>query len=258
MRNIILLTSLILALSACSSDGGSGAPFDIAGSGADPGPPPATNCGARCQDKAARCGAPAAMTIQTCAGICGASLTEAQMLCFEQESCEGLSPIILGGGTVCGIGSSQPGGSTAPDAGSGSGGSKDTTSTQHSCTLGTSDKCDGDYLVSCIEIAGVPAEQREKCNFRCKNKKCIYSYTLCRPKWSGSSACSEDCDSPPVYTSEAGRYCTSFCGPEDQCPSNHGCKKGSPSICVPTCGGQSDCVDKGFVAACNDGICASN
>ena len=262
MRNTLLLatltTALLFSLPACDSGGGSAAPFDTAGSGGvpDTGPPAGANCGARCQNTAARCGAPGAIAIQTCAGLCDKAPTEAQLICLEGESCQSLMGAMGSGGTVCDIG--VPGGSssTATDAGSSSGGGKDaTSSTQQSCKLGTAPKCDDDWLVSCKEIAGVPAVERLKCGFRCKGAKCIYSHTLCKPKWSEGSSCSDDCDGGAVYTGDHGRYCSSTCGPEDECPAGHGCKKGTPSICVPTCQSPNDCADKNFISSCAEGLC---
>ncbi len=246
-----LATVILLALPACDSGGGgAAAPFDTAGGSAasDPGPQAGANCGARCQDKAAKCGAPGAIAIQTCADLCGKSPTEAQLICLEGESCQSLMGAMGSGGSVCDIG--VPGGSSTTPTGT-----TDASGTQQSCTPGTAPKCDGDWLVSCKEISGVPAVERLKCGFRCKSAECIHSYTLCKPKWSEGSACSDDCDGGAVYTGDHGRYCTSTCGPEDQCPAGHGCKKGTPSTCVPTCNSSDDCAAKDFFPSCKEGMC---
>lgn len=96
------IAAALLALllpGACDGDS-SGTP------GGGYGGPPATNCASRCEAKARSCGAPATVAKGDCAEICGANITDPQLTCIENESCEKLSQLYLNGLPVCGVGES--------------------------------------------------------------------------------------------------------------------------------------------------------
>ena len=116
------LVLLLSAPAACSDDSDSG---DGAGTEADPsggGGPAAANCPTRCSEKASDCGAPPDIAAAQCQGICGSNLSEDQLQCLEDESCEALEALIIGGANVCDIGGGSASAGSA-SAGSASGGS---------------------------------------------------------------------------------------------------------------------------------------
>jgi len=107
-------------------------------------------------------------------------------------------------------------------------------------------------LVACEDFGRTTAVVRSTCPFRCERDECIESWTECRPKWSEGGLCSDGCDMTDTYTSERGRYCTCRCDREGQCPTGQACKEGTTSICVPTCGANSDCQAVGFFPDCDE------
>lgn len=120
----VLLTLALSSFPGCSDDTDGGEPAtnaagDTSADGGAEDAEAATDCPARCADKAAACGAPAEVAGAQCQGICGTSLTEDQLSCLEDEDCGALEGLIFGSADVCGIG----GGSASGGSASGSSGS---------------------------------------------------------------------------------------------------------------------------------------
>lgn len=136
MERLSCVLAVLLLAPACSDDSGS----DDEGSSADAagteGAAVATDCPERCATKAADCGAPADVAAAQCQGICGGTLTDAQLQCLEGESCVALEQAFLGSGDVCEIGS---GGSASASGGSSSGGSNPDAQIGDPCTCSDPD-----------------------------------------------------------------------------------------------------------------------
>jgi len=250
-RSRMVLPFLVLALAAygCEGDGGGdGGGGGGGGGGGDDGSRPAENCDARCAAKASDCGAPASILPQVCATMCGGIPTEDQARCLETESCDVLQQSFLGGALPCGIGQDGGGDDGGGDDGGGA------------CE-GEPSYCDGDELVSCVEIAGRAVEQRETCAAGCAAARCRHFAELCDPGFEGGQGCDRDeCDRSDVVIVDGARYCTSSCGPDEACPSGTECfwPTESQSICLPPCtpGLTGECPDGFLNVPCGDrGAC---
>ena len=122
-----LASTLALALAfapGCGDDSGGG---DTDSANSDGGSDPSSadsdsapaNCATRCEDKAVDCQAPDDVASSQCAMICGGGVTDEQLECLEDSSCEELGMAFLGGAPICDIG----GGNGSGGSGNGSGGS---------------------------------------------------------------------------------------------------------------------------------------
>ena len=248
---------VILVASIGCGDGGSG-----------------RSCSNVCAGKASSCGAPADVTSQGCAELCRHAPSASQLACLEGASCSELAEAVQGGALPCGIGAGGAGGQggsggfggSGGQGGSGGsggfGGSGGTGGSGGSgdCDSGTPPTCDGDVLVSCQVIGGIPVTIRMTCQAACQNGRCVDGWELCTPHFSDGSACERFCDASNIVYVNGNDYCTSTCGPNDECPGSLKCIHEDPgtfppSICLPPCTIGADCPE-GFLPVCgSQGVC---
>lgn len=82
----------------------------------------------------------------------------------------------------------------------------------------------------------------------------------CVPHFADGVSCELECDASNVVIINGNNYCTSQCGPLNECPFNHICVRFAPgdnpeSACLPPCQTGSDC-DSGFLGICSpEGLC---
>ena len=114
-------------------------------------------------------------------------------------------------------------------------------------------RCDGDAVLTCADVGGVMAEQRQVCPLGCENAHCVYAYELCQPHFAGSGTCPSVCDYSNAVIVDGNHYCTCTCGPNRECPSGTACT--NDGMCLPPCQTASDCPE-GFLPICGDsGFC---
>lgn len=220
------------------------------------GEPVAANCQSRCETKAVECGAFSEQAALFCQSeICSYQPLESELACMESGTCSDLDvfadPEAM---DPCGIRDTSNGGSnngTTP-------GNNGTTPGNNGggCTLGDDPYCDGDVLVSCVEIAGAPATQRETCGVSCEDGECIEAWTLCEPKFSDGAGCADECNASGTVSVNGNTYCTSRCGSNGECPDGTECDTSlNGGTCLPPCQSALDCPD-GFLEFCPEsGFC---
>jgi hypothetical protein len=122
-----------------------------------------------------------------------------------------------------------------------------------SCTPGQPPKCEGNDLVTCEEMSGIPVRKTTPCEAGCENAACVYYHQKCTPKWvSTSESCPPECQSNTSITRQSQQFCTSTCGPNGECQQGHGCNANKTG-CLPECSGT--CADPWIYSECNGGLC---
>ena len=176
IRSALFLAVVLSCASACQRErsGPGGATLDGGGSATpatDGGPGPGVaGCMATCEAKGTTCGA-AAEVAAFCPGLCEQLTSAAQVSCLNATSCDALGEAIGRGEIPCltPSGPAVDAGATGGPRDSGTGGSSG------ACDPRDPARCDGNVVVTCEEVAGVPATVRRTCSTfaTCERGECV-------------------------------------------------------------------------------------
>lgn len=149
--------------------GGTGGGSDMGGGGG--GGTTTLDCSTECPNKLTQCGFPQEY-LSLCVDLC-ASVPQSEVQCLVDASCQDLqsadadsfdSFCTLSGGGTGGGGSDMGGGGTGgTDMGGGGSGQCES----------TTPKCEGDKLVSCEVVSGVPINTKQTCARGCERGACV-------------------------------------------------------------------------------------
>lgn len=151
---LVLFVCALLGLAACGGDD-SGDP----GRGSPDAGDVASGCAALCAAKVSECGSPPGGG-DPCQPLCASLTTQAELSCLGESSCLELAEQFERGEVPC----------------------DGATDTSGECELGDPPRCEGDAVVTCVEIAGMPATSTTRCGTdeACEDGECV-STAMCLP-----------------------------------------------------------------------------
>lgn len=146
-RLLLICSCSAFVLAACGGDTSSPGAADAADDTDN-----TSDCAAICDAKVAECGTPPGSE-DPCPMLCASLTTEGELSCLAQSSCLELAEDFERGEVPC-------------DGESG---------TQADCNLDDPPRCEGNAVVTCVDIAGMPTPSTETCGMyeACEDGACV-------------------------------------------------------------------------------------